>query len=213
MSFDRDFTRCELRIRKCTLSYQKDNSDQSELLEHTHGKNQTVISNIWEVVLSDNCITLMQSGRTPKYQSNGLVLDSPRWTITFDIEKISNLLAKEFKDERNPPTIEMLFDSLHPPTKGFGCVEPRDPTVREPKEDEAYTSGEDGPGPPQSYPLAKFAENYTGNGIKRIKMSFLRQDAKRGGLLWARPDQNWILRLKQIKTATAEDIVMRLSTC
>lgn len=137
-------------------------------------------------MFSNGNLYVEQFGRPPVNQNDKLVLDSPRWTIKFDIQKMSNFWAREYVDEKKGLMIEIVFDCTDPPT-GFDSSKTRHPAAREPYLGEANTSGDEGPGPPKSYPLAKLAKDYADNDVSRIKLVVPRSIKAKGGVVWAWP--------------------------
>lgn len=179
------FSRDSIRVLGGRMFYQTDKSDEWKRLESTypmHEKRRTV-EDIREILFFNKSISVSQFDRPPVQQNTMLLRDSFRWTIAFDIRKISNIRVREYLDERGVWDIDIIFDCTEPPT-GIESTQKRHPRApNPPADDPSYV----GPGRPETFPLAELAHNYAEDGIRQIKLQFPRSIKASGARSWAWP--------------------------
>lgn len=145
--------------------------------------------NVKDIVLSSSGLCVLQFGRPTIQENKSLIVDSPRWTIKFDIQWISNIWAKEYKLKEKESfiwMIELVIDCAHPPI-GLESTKKRDPSACKPKDGKPVISSNEGPDLLASYPLVMLTKNYTDNHVLRIKLEFLRSVGEKGTVRWAWP--------------------------
>lgn len=166
------------------MFYQTNQDNEWKLLKSSYSKNEEKKTgeNVREIIFSNKNISVSQFDRPPLQLNTMLMRDTLKWTMNFAIGQISNVQAKEYPNQ-DGWEVEIILQYTDLPAS-FESIEKRHPQAPEAPADPPDFIR---PGKPDTYPLAKLANNYVKDGVRRVKFQFPRSTKTSGARLWAWP--------------------------